>query len=167
MLCSPGRSFLCPSSSQRVPVLLSSSAAPLGQTENAVVLEKLLMILLRGFFTSAGQKPARTLEIKVGTFQVAARSSRYRRIEDSKTFLGTFLVFRSDWHIYTLSTRTLNPQLQWDMSIACSCTLRLCNFLLLMQLSPVFLFQSNHVRCLCRGRRAALKYPLTLCSQSL
>lgn len=114
MLCSQGSSFLCPSSSQRVAVLLSRCAAPLGQTENTIVLEKLMMtvlpFLLRRLFMYAGWKPTSTLEIRVDTFKVAVRSSADTGgLKIMKLFLSKFLVFRSDLHIYTLSTYTLNP----------------------------------------------------------
>lgn len=131
MLCSQGSSFLCLSSSQRVSELLSRCAAPLGQTENAVALEKLTMtvlpFLVGGFFVYAGWKPASTLEIKANTFKAAARSNADTGgLKTVKLFLGKLLVFRSDLHIYTLSTHTLNPQLQWEMRIACYCKLCLC-----------------------------------------
>lgn len=58
MLCSQGSPFPCLSSSQRMPVLLSRCAAPLGQTENTAVLEKpmrtVMPFLLRGFFMYIG-----------------------------------------------------------------------------------------------------------------
>ena len=131
MLWSQGSSFLCLSSSQRVPALLSRCAAPLGQTENAVVLEKLTMtvlpFLLRGFFMYAEWKPASTLEIRANPFKAATRSSADTGgLTTVKLFLGKLLFFRSDLHINTLFTRTLNPQLQWEMRIVCYCKLHLC-----------------------------------------
>lgn len=85
--------------------------------------EKLMMtvlpFLLGGFFRYTGRKPASKSEkIRVKTFKMAVSSrAEAGRLETVKLVLGTFLVFRSDLHIYNLSTRTLNPQLQWDIEL--------------------------------------------------
>lgn len=75
----------------------------------------------------AGWEPTSTLQVKADTFKVAARSSADTGgLKTVKPFLGKILVLRSDLHVYTLCTHTFNPQLQWDVSIACSCKLRRC-----------------------------------------
>lgn len=50
------------------------------------------------------------------------REAVQRELKTLKLVLGKLLVFRSDLHIYTLSTRTLNPKLQWDWSVVCYCS---------------------------------------------
>lgn len=71
----------------------------------------------------AGREPASTWETRADAFKVATRSSADTgELKTVKLGLGKLLVFRSDLHIYTLSTRTLNPQLQWDSSVVCYCS---------------------------------------------
>jgi len=172
MLCSRGSSLLCLSSSQRVPALLSRCATPLGQTESAVVLEKLMMaglpFLLRGFLTYVGWKPASTSEIRADAIKVPMRSSADTGVlKTVKLFLGKLLIFRSDLHIYTLPTCRVNPSCNGTQALPVTASSVSVQFPVVKAARSLVSVPVKSCQLSFQGRCAVLKHPLPLRSQSL